>query len=102
MRHGTLGRIRHVMAVIGQERTYAVLSPKRPVRAREDRLRDLESERLSVPQAYDELELGRLRDGEIPRFGAVEDLVQSKMSADELTRRSIQEWHRQDCKSGMS
>lgn len=78
-----------MMAVVGWERSFAVLSPKRPVRAHEDRLRDLASERPSILQVYDELELGRLRDGEVPMFGAVEDLVHSKMSADELTRRSI-------------
>jgi len=53
--------------------------------------RCLASERPSVLQVQDEFELGRPRDGEVPTHVAVEDLVRSKLSARELTRRRIQD-----------
>ena len=43
--------------------------------SQQHRWRDGEAERLRGPDVYDELELGRLLDWEVGRFGALEDLV---------------------------
>ena len=45
------------------------------IRPQQERLRDRQAERLGGSEIYDQLELGRLLNGEVSGLGALEDLV---------------------------